>query len=104
MNRLLRIPADVYITGHQLGIFEEGFEGLAEAYIDVIHQRETKLLEALQSPLSLDEIVEKWIIYGRERKPRYFFELGEREMMRKHLERLVASGRVSNKNERYALA
>ena len=104
MNRLLRIPANVYITGHQLGIFDEGFEELAEAYIDVIRRREAKLLEALQSPLSLDEIVEKWIIYGRERKPRYFFELGEREMMRKHLERLVASGRVSKKNERYALA
>jgi len=104
MNRLLAIPARVWITGHQLGIVEEGFEGLAEAYIDAIDRREAKLLDALESPLSLDEIVERWIIYGRQREPRYFFELGEREMMRKHLERLVASGRVAKKNGRYALA
>jgi glyoxylase-like metal-dependent hydrolase (beta-lactamase superfamily II) len=103
MNRLLRIPADVYITGHQLGIIEESFEGLAEAYIDVIGQREAKLLDFLSSPRTLDEIVEKWIIYGKQRNPRYFFELGEREMMRKHLERLNASGRVTKKSGRYAL-
>ena len=69
-----------------------------------INRREAELLDALESPLSLDEIVEQWIIYGRQRKPRYFFDLGEREMMRKHLERLVASGRVIKKNKRYALA
>ena len=104
VKRLLAIPARVWITGHQLGIVEEGFEELAEAYIDVITRREEKLLDALQFPLSLDEIVEKWIIYGKQRNPRYFFELGEREMMRKHLVRLVASGRVTKKNGRYALA
>jgi hypothetical protein len=102
MNRLLTIPARVWITGHQLGIVEEGFEGLAEAYIDVIERREAKLLEFLSAPRTLDEIVEKWIIYGKERKPRYFFDLGEREMMRKHLERLTESGRVRKKGNRFA--
>jgi hydroxyacylglutathione hydrolase len=101
VKRLLAIPARVWITGHQLGIVEEGFEELAEAYIDVITRREEKLLDALQSPLSLDEIVEKWLIYGKQRNPRYFFELGEREMMRKHLVRLVAAGQVAKKNDRY---
>jgi glyoxylase-like metal-dependent hydrolase (beta-lactamase superfamily II) len=104
MNRLLAIPARLWITGHQLGIVEEGFEGLAEAYLDAIDRREAKLLDALDTPLSLDEIVEKWIIYGRQRNPRYFFELGEREMMRKHMVRLVASGRVTKTNGRYARA
>ena len=104
VNRLLAIPARVWITGHQLGIVEEGFEGLAEAYIDVINRREKKLLDALESPMNLDEIVERWIIYGREREPRYFFDLGEREMMRKHLERLVGSGRVMKTGDRYALS
>jgi hydroxyacylglutathione hydrolase len=102
MNRLLGIPAGIYITGHQLGIVEKGFKGLAEAYLDVIGQREVKLLEFLASPRTLDEIVNRWIIYGRERKPRYFFELGEREMMRKHLERLVAEGRLKTKAGRYS--
>jgi hypothetical protein len=47
--------------------------------------------------------VDKWIIYGKQRNPRYFFELGEREMMRKHLERLIAAGRVMQKTGRYSL-
>lgn len=101
MNRLLKIPADIYITGHQLGIVEKDFRGLAEAYLDTIEERERKLWELLESPRSLDDIVECWVIYGRERKPRYFFELGEREMMRKHLDRLVAAGRVTKERNRY---
>jgi hydroxyacylglutathione hydrolase len=101
MNRLLGVPADTYITGHQLGIIEKNFEGLAEAYIDVISMREAKLMEVLESPRTLDEIVERWIIYGKERKPRYFFVLGEREMMRKHLERLITSGQVLKTGARY---
>ena len=104
VRRLLAVPARTWITGHQLGIVEEGFAALAEAYLEAIDRREAKLLEALETPLSLDEIVERWIIYGRERRPRYFFDLGEREMMRKHLERLAASGRIVKTADRFALA
>jgi hydroxyacylglutathione hydrolase len=102
MNRLLGIPADIYITGHQLGIVEKSFEGLSEAYLDVIGQREAKLLDFLAAPRTLEEIVNRWIIYGRERKPRYFFDLGEREMMRKHLQRLIASGQVVKRDTHYS--
>jgi hypothetical protein len=49
----------------------------------------------------MEEIVEAWIIYGRPREPKAFFKLGERGLMKKHLERLMKSGRVFQEGDRY---
>ena len=65
-----------------------------DQYVGVIHERERKLLDRLGSPRTLKEIVEAWIIYGRRREPKAFFEFGERVHMLKHLEKLMAEGRV----------
>jgi hypothetical protein len=49
----------------------------------------------------MEEIVEAWIIYGRSREPKAFFELGERALMNKHLERLVRLGKVFKEGDKY---
>jgi len=103
MARLLSHPADVYITSHEVGIVEGDITGLAEQYLGVIDQREKKLIAFLGQPRTMEEIVNHWIIYGKERKPRFFFEYGEASMMRKHLERLVREGVVREKDEHFVL-
>jgi hypothetical protein len=45
--------------------------------------------------------VEAWIIYGRSREPRAFYELGERALMKKHLDRLMRLGRVVQEKSKY---
>jgi hypothetical protein len=49
----------------------------------------------------LDEIVEAWIVYGRPREPKAFYEFGERALMKKHLERLMRLGRVLKEKDQY---
>ncbi|NWG04722.1 MAG: hypothetical protein HXY44_17855 [Syntrophaceae bacterium] len=49
----------------------------------------------------MEEIVKAWIIYGRPREPKAFFELGERGLMKKHLERLKRLGKVHLEGDRY---
>ena len=94
MRRLLEIPADIYITSHEMGIIQGDISELVETYLSVITRREKKILEFLERPRTLDEIVERWIIFKRELQPRYFFEFSERGMIIKHLERLIRNGNI----------
>lgn len=103
MRRLLKIPAQTYITSHNMGVLKGDITGLVEDYLDVIDRRERKLLEFLEKPRTLDEIVNRWIVFKKEWQPRYFFEFAERGMIGKHLERLMKKGRVKMTKGVYGL-
>ncbi len=101
IDRLRRIPAKVWLTAHETGVFETPPGPLWDAYLGVIEKREAALLDFLSTPRTINEIVEQWIVYGKERKPRVFFEYGERAHMEKHLERLIRNGEVVLDSGRY---
>ncbi len=101
IERLRRIPAKVWITGHEQGVFEQEPGRLWDDYVNVIFQREERLLDLLSEPRGRQEIVEAWIVYGKAREPRYFFEFGEWAIMEKHLERLMRQGRVACEKGKY---
>jgi len=101
VNHLRTIPAKVWLTCHETGVFEEEPGPLWDQYLDVITEREKKLLSLLEKPRSLGDIVGAWIIYGRPREPKAFWEFGERLLMKKHLEKLIHEGTVTKKEERY---
>ena len=101
INRLRNIPAKVWLTCHETGIFEEEPGSLWDQYLDVIAEREKKVLDQLEQPRSFADIVGAWIIYGKPREPKEFFEFGERLHIRKHLEKLMNEGAVAMEGERY---
>ena len=101
VERLRRVPARVWITGHEQGIFEQEPDALWNEYIKVILDREERLLSLLSRPRDRQEIIEAWIVYGKAREPRYFFEFGEWAIMEKHLQRLIRRGRVTQEQGRY---
>lgn len=94
IRRLKTIPANTWLTGHETGLHPQPPGTLWDDYEKVIHQREHKLLDLLSLPKTMDEIVDAWIVYGRPREPKEFFEFGERAIMKKHLERLEKNCRV----------
>lgn len=104
IERLRRIPARVWITGHEQGVFEQEPGRLWDDYVNVIHEREDKLLDLLDRHRHRQEIVEAWIVYGKPREPRYFFEFGEWAIMGKHLDRLLRQGRVIQEQGSYVRA
>ena len=101
IDRLRRIPAKVWIPGHGQSIFEENPGPLWDAYVNVILQREEKLLDLLSRPRDRQEIIEAWIVYGKPKEPRYFFDFAEWAIMGKHLERLIRQGRVAHDEGKY---
>ncbi len=101
VNRLRDIPAKIWLTSHETGLFEKEPGELWDNYLGVIQKRESKLLEVLKNPSNMEDIIHSWIIYGKPREPRDFYEFAERMHMQKHLEKLVANGRVVYENGYY---
>lgn len=99
LRRLKKIEADVWMTCHEKGIFEEN-PGLAwDNYENVIYRREEKLLDFLTEPRSMEDIINAWIVYGKPREPLMFYRFGERRQMLKHLERLMNQGIVGQEDD-----
>lgn len=93
--RLLKsLPARRWIAGHNTGLFEQNPGPLWDHYENVIYQREEKILAYLKEPKSLEEILSAWLIYGKPREPKDFFEFSERALAGKHLEYLQCQGRI----------
>ncbi len=101
VEKLRNFPARVRLAGHEAGVFEEDPGEAWDRYLNVILTREAKLYAFLERPRTLDEIVGAWLIYGRPREPKPFFEFGERAMMKKHLKRLLDQGRITLTEDRY---
>jgi hydroxyacylglutathione hydrolase len=103
VNALRKIPAKVWITGHEDGLFEEEPGELWDSYLAVMDEREEKLVDFLTEPRTLQEIADQYFIYGKAREPKSFFEFGERALMKKHLESLSARAKVQMDGDKYVL-
>jgi hydroxyacylglutathione hydrolase len=101
INLLKKIPAKIWITCHETGVFKEDPQQLFDDYLAVIQSRENKLLDLLKHPRSMQEIIGAWIIYGRQREPKALYEFGERTNMQKHLEKLLAQDVIAFDGGRY---
>ena len=98
---LSKIPAKTWLASHETGIFEEEPGEIWDQYLNVIAERENKLLDLLDEPQSLEDIIDAWIIYGKPREPKPFFEFGERIHMKKHIEKLMNQGIVAMEKGKY---
>jgi hydroxyacylglutathione hydrolase len=103
VNRLRTIPARVWITGHEQGVFHSEPGELWDQYLQVIDRRDEKLLDFLNEPRTMSDIVDARIIYGRKREPAGFYDFGERALMGKHLQRLIKKGAVVSDGSTYSL-
>lgn len=102
--RLRRVPAQVRLAGHEQGVFEAEPGRRWDDYLEVVRTRERRLVEFLEAPRTLEEIVAAWIVYGRPREPAAYYAFGEEAIMTKHLRRLMADGRVERRGNRYVRA
>lgn len=103
VNRLRQVPAKVWLAGHEHGLFEENPDRLWDEFLAVIDRREEKLLNFLTEPRSMKDIINQWIVNRKPKEPKEFFEFGERAIMGKHLERMMARGIVGKTGKFFAL-
>ena len=101
IKMLQQIPASTWLTSHEQGVFENPPGALWQRYLDVIYEREEKLLALLDRPCTMNDIVNTWIVYRKPREPLSFYTFAEKAMMTKHLERLIRKGVVENQKGSY---
>lgn len=94
LAQVRNIEADWYATFHHIGVLERGpFLERLDRFETKIAEREDRLLEYLDSPRSLDEIVAHRFVY-RPTDAVPNADAVERRSMRQHLDRLLARDRV----------
>jgi glyoxylase-like metal-dependent hydrolase (beta-lactamase superfamily II) len=103
IKMLQQIPASIWLTSHEQGVFEDPPGALWQTYLDVIYRREDKLLALLERPCTIDDIVNAWIVYRKPREPLSFYTFTEKALMSKHLEWLMRKGIVEHDNGRYKI-
>ncbi len=104
LDRIGELRAKHYLTGHHLGLLdEEEFRTRLARYKTRIAQREERLLDFLEQPRSMEEIVGHRIVY-RPHDEGAGIDGIERRSAQLHLERLVRDGAVTREDDRYARA
>jgi glyoxylase-like metal-dependent hydrolase (beta-lactamase superfamily II) len=101
IERLRKIPATIWLTGHEAGIFDAQPADLWDQYLAVIDHRQSRLLDFLDEPRTMPEIVNEWIVYRRPREPLDFYAMSEEMIMQKHLDFLMAKSIIVKEEGRY---
>lgn len=96
IEKLKRMSFEIAVTSHKGEVFrgEDTIRNRLDQYLNVIYQREEKLLNFLREEHTLEEIVNQAIIYRKFPDPVEGYKHMERISMQKHLERLIAKGMV----------
>lgn len=106
LQRLAKIEVEVYLVSHGKKPILDGNPAHIQRYIEVIYQREEKLLDFLASgPKTIQEITDHGVIYGGHKLASGAWDLSksEKSMMQKHVDRLERAGRVQKENSLYSL-
>ncbi len=74
-----------------------------DAYLNKIFEREKKLIDFLSEERTVQEIVPQAFIYGKLPEPKEIYELLEKIMIEKHLERLARKNLVTRTNKGFRL-
>ena len=101
IHRLKSIPARRWIASHNTGLFQENPGNLWDDYENVIYQREEKIVNFLKEPKTLEDILAAWLMYGKPREPKEFFEFNERALIIKHIDYLERHGKITLHRNKY---
>ena len=94
--------ADLYITGHEIGaVSRSEFIARLDVYLEVINDRDRKIMAALTRPLTLEELSDRGLIYDRRFHVDAWIRCFELMMIEKHLQRLLQRRMIGFHRGRY---
>jgi glyoxylase-like metal-dependent hydrolase (beta-lactamase superfamily II) len=101
IRKLMAMKAETVVTSHK-GIIRDDIESKFEVFLEVIFQRERRILEFIERSRTLKEIIDRALIYGKFSEPREAYLQFESLMVKKHLEKLLREGRATYEQGKYA--
>ncbi len=91
IRRVRDLKPQVVVSSH-MGIIKEDIEQRFQAYLEVFSQREARILEFLSQERRIEDMVEQPLIYSGYPFAPELLRLWHKNMLQKHLERLVKRG------------
>ncbi|PKL37178.1 MAG: MBL fold metallo-hydrolase [Spirochaetae bacterium HGW-Spirochaetae-1] len=101
VHMLQKIPAEFFITSHHRGVMKGNIDREAEIYLNVIQERENRVLDFLKNESTIPVMREKWLIYEKPHEPLNFYTYAEEVMLKKHLAYSIKKGRLKKTGDRY---
>jgi hypothetical protein len=97
IERVKSYDIETVISSH-LGVIRDDIYERLDQYQAVFHKRDEMILEFLSSPRSMDDFVDKALIYQKYPYVASILRFFEAEMISKHLDRLMSKGLVTKKD------
>lgn len=101
LKRIRDVGAKALVSFHEAGVCEENQRELVTQYLDIIYDREQRLLDFLAEPRTLDDIIQKRIVYKKNYSNVVWIDAVEKNSMILHLDQLLQEGRVERDGARY---
>jgi glyoxylase-like metal-dependent hydrolase (beta-lactamase superfamily II) len=101
VEKIRKIRADFHIPSHGREIFRGDIGLRLDRYLENMVSRERKILEALSSPKTLEELTSLSLISGFRLSPGQVWFFFERNMIEKHLIRLLAQRKISKRGDKF---
>jgi glyoxylase-like metal-dependent hydrolase (beta-lactamase superfamily II) len=101
VEKIRKMAADYYIPSHGQEISPGDIGPRLDRYLENIYAREEKILRALEVPRTLDELTSLSLISRFRLARNQVWYLFERNMIEKHLDRLLAHEKISRRGEKY---
>jgi glyoxylase-like metal-dependent hydrolase (beta-lactamase superfamily II) len=101
VEKIRKVQADYYIPSHGAEVFRGEIGPRLDRYLENIHSREEKILRALEVRRTLDELTSLSLISGFRLLRNQVWYLFERNMIEKHLDRLLVQRKISRRGEKY---
>lgn len=101
-EKLKAIDCEYFITGHEKGVLSrKDFLADLDRFIEIIDQRDRKILSVLTRPLSLQEIVDQGLIYGSKYHVDAWIYMWEFIMIKKHVRRMIRRGQINDLGDKF---
>lgn len=100
IRRVRDLKPRLVVSSH-MGIIDSELEERFQAYLDFFGRRERRILEFLSEERGLEEMVEEPLIYRDFPFAPELLRLWHKNMLQKHLDRLVQRGLARKTGERY---
>jgi glyoxylase-like metal-dependent hydrolase (beta-lactamase superfamily II) len=101
LQRIRDADTRALVSFHEAGVCEENQRAIVTQYLEVIYDREQRLLDFLAEPRTLAEIVKKRIVYRKDYDNVVWLDAVEKNSMTLHLDLLMQEGRVEWDGARY---
>jgi len=82
---------------------KRGIKEALDNYLNVIFKREEHILSCLKHGMTLDDLEKNNIIYRQDQKRYKTFAWFEKKMLKKHLDRLIAKGKIEKVGPAYKI-